>query len=318
MKPLLIILAMLMSTDSIGQTWPTRPVRLIFPFAAGGSGDSLARFLGAKIAADLGQPVVVENKVGAGGSIGTGEVVKAPADGHTLLFSSTGPLTIFPAISPTPTYSPDKDLVAVGQAVSTPAVIVVPAKSRFNSLAELVAFARANPGKLNFASAGNGTITHLGIELLKHEAKVFMTHIPYRGAAPALTDLIAGTVDLMLTDVPAAVGFIKGGQLKALAVASLARSPVLPGVPTTIEAGYKSVLVTTWYGLMAPARTPPEVLTRANASLNRALLHADTAAYFKAQGVDAAGGTAAEFGAFMRAESVKWGTLAKAVGVKLD
>ena len=316
MKPLLIILAMLMSANSVAQTWPTRPVRLVFPFAAGGSGDSLARFLGAKMSADLGQPVLVENKVGAGGSIGTGEVVKAAADGHTLLFSSTGPLTIFPAISPTPTYSPDKDLVAVGQAVSTPAVLVVPANSRFNNLAELVKFARANPGKLNFASAGNGTITHLGTELLKHEAKIFMTHIPYRGAAPALADLIAGTVDLMLTDVPAAVGFIKGGQLKALAVAST--TPVLPEVPTTIEAGYKSVLVTTWYGLMAPARTPPEVVARVNASLNKALQDADTAAYFKSQGVDAAGGTAAQFGAFIRAESVKWGTLAKAAGVKLE
>jgi tripartite-type tricarboxylate transporter receptor subunit TctC len=318
MRPLLFVLAMLVSANSVAQNWPSRPVRLIFPFAAGGSGDSLARFLGARISADIGQPVLVENKVGAGGSIGTGEVVKALADGYTLLFSSTGPLTIFPAISPTPTYSPDRDLVAVGQAVSTPAVIVVPGNSRFNSLADLVAFARANPGKLNFASAGNGTITHLGTELLKHEAKVFMTHIPYRGAAPALTDLIAGTVDLMLTDVPAAVGFIKGGQLKALAVASTSRSPVLPEVPTTIEAGYKSVLVTTWYGLMAPARTPPELVARANASLNKALQHPESAAYFKTQGVDAAGGTAADFGAFIRAESVKWGTLAKAAGVKLD
>jgi tripartite-type tricarboxylate transporter receptor subunit TctC len=318
MKPLLVVLAMLLSANSVAQTWPTRPVRLIFPFAAGGSGDSLARFLGTKISADIGQPVLVENKVGAGGSIGTGEVVKAAADGHTLLFSSTGPLTIFPAISPTPTYSPEKDLVAVGQAVSTPAVIVVPANSRFSNLADLVKFARANPGKLNFASAGNGTITHLGTELLKHEAKVFMTHIPYRGAAPALTDLIAGTVDLMLTDVPAAVGFIKGGQLKALAVASTTRSPVLPEVPTTIEAGYKSVLVTTWYGLMAPARTPPDVVARANASLNKALQHPESAAFFKTQGVDATGGTAAEFGAFIRAESVKWGTLARAAGVKLE
>jgi tripartite-type tricarboxylate transporter receptor subunit TctC len=318
MKPFLIALAMLVSANGVAQTWPAKPVRLIFPFAAGGSGDSLARFLGTRISADIGQPVLVENKVGAGGSIGTGEVVKAAADGHTLLFSSTGPLTIFPAISPTPTYSPERDLVAVGQAVSTPAVIVVPASSRFGNLVELVNFARANPGKLNFASAGNGTITHLGTELLKHEAKVFMTHIPYRGAAPALADLIAGTVDLMLTDVPAAVGFIRGGQLKALAVASTARSPVLPDVPTTIEAGYKSVLVTTWYGLMAPARTPPEVVARANASLNKALQHPDSAAYFKAQGVDAAGGTAAEFGAFIRAESVKWGTLAKAAGVKLE
>jgi tripartite-type tricarboxylate transporter receptor subunit TctC len=291
---------------------------LIFPFAAGGSGDALARFLGAKMSADLGQPVLIDNKVGAGGSIGTGEVVKATADGLTLLFSSTGPLTIFPALSPTSTYNPEKDLVAVGEAVSTPAVLVVPANSHFNSVADLVNFARANPGKLNFASAGNGTITHLGAELLKHEARIFMTHIPYRGAAPALTDVIAGTVDLMLTDVPAAVSFIKGGQLKALVVASATRSPALPDVPTTIEAGYKSVLVTTWYGLMAPAHTPPEVVARLNTSLNKALQQADTAAYLKAQGVDAAGGTAAEFGVFIRAESAKWSALAKAAGVKLD
>ena len=299
------------------QAWPTKPVRVVVPFAAGGPADALARFLANKMAADVGQTIVIDNKGGAGGTLGAADVIRSN-DGHSLLFSSTGALVIVPALTPNLSYNPERDLAAIGQAVITPSVIVVSAKSPFNTLADLVKFAKANPGKLNFASAGSGTSTQLGAELLKKEAGIFMTHIPYRGAAPATTDLIAGVADMMVADVPAVVSLIKGGQLRALAVASPTRSPALPETPTTAESGLKGVVSGTWYGLMAPARTPPDVIAKVNAALNKALQHPDSLAYFKLQGVQPVGGSADEFGQFIRAEANKWGTLAKAVGVKLD
>jgi tripartite-type tricarboxylate transporter receptor subunit TctC len=299
------------------QSWPTRPVRIVVPFAAGGPADAMARFLANKMAADIGQTIVIDNKGGAGGTLGSAEVIRS-SDGHSLLFSSTGALVIVPALTPNLGYNPERDLVAIGQAVITPSVIVVSAKSPFNTLADLVKFAKANPGKLNFASAGSGTSTQLGAELLKKEAGIFMTHIPYRGAAPATTDLIGGVADLMVADVPAVVAFIKGGQLRALAVASPTRSPALPEIPTTAEANLKGVVSGTWYGLMAPSKTPPEVIAKVNASLNKALQHPDTVAFFKLQGVQSVGGSPEEFSQFIRAEAAKWGALAKAVGVKLD
>ncbi len=299
------------------QAWPTKPVRIVVPFAAGGPADALARFLANKMAPDIGQTIIIDNKGGAGGTLGSAEVIRS-TDGHSLLFSSTGALVIVPALTPNLGYNPERDLAAIGQAVITPSVIVVSAKSPFNTLADLVKYAKAHPGKLNFASAGSGTSTQLGIELLKKEAGIFMTHIPYRGAAPATTDLIAGVADLMAADVPAVVAFIKAGQLKALAVASPTRSPALPDVPTTAEAGLKGVVSGTWYGLMGPAKTPPEVIAKVNAALNKALQHPETVAFFKLQGVQSVGGSADEFGQFIRAEASKWGTLAKAVGAKLD
>jgi tripartite-type tricarboxylate transporter receptor subunit TctC len=314
----LVALAAALPLSSVqAQSWPTRPVRIVVPFAAGGPADAMARFLANKMAADIGQTIVIDNKGGAGGTLGSAEVIRS-SDGHSLLFSSTGALVIVPALTPNLGYNPERDLVAIGQAVITPSVIVVSAKSPFNTVADLVKFAKANPGKLNFASAGSGTSTQLGAELLKKEAGIFMTHIPYRGAAPATTDLIGGVADLMVADVPAVVAFIKGGQLRALAVASPTRSPALPEIPTTAEANLKGVVSGTWYGLMAPSKTPPEVIAKVNAALNKALQHPDTVAFFKLQGVQSVGGSPEEFGQFIRAEAAKWGALAKAVGVKLD
>ena len=287
------------------------------PFAAGGPADSLARFLANKMATDIGQTIVIENRAGAGGTLGASEVIKSNDD-HTFLFSSTGALSIVPSLMTNLSYNPERDLAAVGQAVITPSVIVVSAKSQFNTLADLVKFSKANPAKLNFASAGSGTSTHLGAELLKKEAGIFMTHIPYRGAAPAITDLIGGTVDLMVADVPAVVSFIKGGQLRALAVAAPNRASALSDVPTTTEANLKGVISGTWYGLMAPAKTSPDVITKMNAALNKALQNPDTAVFFRSQGVQSVGGSAEEFGSFIKSESNKWGSLAKAIGAKLD
>jgi tripartite-type tricarboxylate transporter receptor subunit TctC len=299
------------------QGWPAKPLRVVVPFAAGGPADTLARFLGGKVAADLGQQLLVDNKGGAGGTLGAADVARSPADGYTFLFSSTGALVIFPVLSKV-SYNPDKDLIPVVHAVTAPMAIVVSAKSPFQSLDQLIAFAKAHPGKLNFASAGGGTTTQLGAELLKREAGLFMTHIPYRGAAPALTEVIAGTADLMVADIPAVISFVKGGQLRALAVTWPTRSPALPEVPTTVEKGLKNVVASTWYGLMAPANTPPDVVTRLNAAVNKALAQPDTLSYLKAQGTEPAGGAPAEFGKLLKSDATKWGTLAKAIGAKLD
>lgn len=299
------------------QAWPTKAVRVVVPFAAGGPADALARFIAVRMTADLGQPVVIDNKAGAGGTVGANDVIRS-SDGHSLLFASTGAMVIVPAISPSPNYNPERDLVAIGQAVNTPGVIVVSSKSRFTKHAEMVAFAKTNPGKLNYASAGSGTSTQLGIELLKREAGVFMTHIPYRGAAPAITDLIGGSADLMFADVPAVVNFIQSGQLRALALADTKRSTALPDVPTTAEVGFKNVIGGTWYGLLGPAKTPPDVVTKVNAALNKALQNPETLAFFKAQGVVAAGGAAQDFSKFIQAEGVKWGGLVRSAGIKPD
>jgi tripartite-type tricarboxylate transporter receptor subunit TctC len=306
-------------TRAVAQAWPNaNPIRIVVPFAAGGPADSLARFLTSKMSADLGQRILIDNKAGAGGTIGAAEVAKSPPNGYHFLFSSTGALVIYPALANNLPYQPERDLIAVGQAVTTPQLIVVSAKSKFNSLDDLVKAARASPGKINFASAGNATTPHLGAELLKREAKIFMTHVAYRGAAPALTDLIAGNVDVMFADLPAVIAFVKSGQLKALALADAKPSELLPDIKTTTELGYKNVISGTWYGLMTTTKTPDEIVTRVNASLNKALQLPETQGFLKSQGAIAMGGSAADFEKFVKTESVKWSSLAKSVGVKLD
>ncbi|MET4576139.1 Bug family tripartite tricarboxylate transporter substrate binding protein [Ottowia thiooxydans] len=297
--------------------WPSRPVRLVVPFAAGGPADTLARFISIRLSREFGQPVVIDNKAGAGGTLGAADVAKS-TDGHSLLFSSTGALTVVPAVSTSMTYNPDTDLSAVGQAVVTPQVIVVASNSKITNLRELVAAAKAAPGKLNFASAGSGTTTQLGAELLKREANVFMTHIPYRGAAPAIVDVMAGNADFLVADVPAVMSFIAGNRLRALAIAAPKRSEALPQVPTTAEAGLPNVLSSTWYGVMAPSKTPAAVIARANEALNRVLQQPDSLAFFKEQGVTPVGGTPQDFARFIQSESAKWGSLAKRAGVTMN
>ena len=299
------------------QNWPSKSVRLVVPFAAGGPADALARFIGMKMTSELGQPVVIDNKAGAGGVLGATDVIQS-TDGHSILFASTGALVIVPAMSINPNYRPERDLIAIGQAVNTPSVAVVSAKSRFNKLSEIVSYAKDNPAKLNYASAGSGTSTQLGTELLKRDASIFITHIPYRGAAPAITDLISGTVDLMFADVPAVISFIHAGQLKALALASPERSPALPDVMTTSEAGFKTVISGTWYGFMGPAKMPLEVVTKINSALKKALQHPETVVFFKSQGVEAAIGSPQDFSKFISAEGLKWGALIKSANVKPD
>ncbi|UUZ65676.1 tripartite tricarboxylate transporter substrate binding protein [Polaromonas sp. P1-6] len=253
------------------QAYPNKPIRVVVPFPAGGPVDQTARALGAKLSTALGQPIIIDNKGGAGGVLGADAVAKAPADGYTLLFSSAGALSIVPNIAPSMPYNPQKDLLAVTQALKVPTVLVVSANSKYKTFADLMRFAKANPDKVNYGSAGSGTTTHLEVELLKREAKLSMNHIPYRGAAPGLTDLMGGQVDLMMVDVPVVLPFIKAGKLRALAVTSATRIPVLKDVQTTAELGLPKVEVYNWYGMLAPARTPPEIVNKMYGAVEAAL-----------------------------------------------
>ncbi|HSV53460.1 MAG TPA: tripartite tricarboxylate transporter substrate binding protein [Burkholderiaceae bacterium] len=317
-KALAVLAIAAFGQSTPAQDFPAKPIRLVVPFAAGGPADLQARWLGIKLGAALGQQVVVDNKGGAGGILGTQVVTSAPADGYTLLFSSVGAIAISPYIAEKVPYSPRDDLAPVVRVATAPTVLVTAAGSRYQNLAGLIAYARANAGKVSFASAGPGTTTQLGSELLKREAGIDMIHIPYKGAAPALTDVMAGTVDVMFADAPVVLPFLRSGKLKALAVGTTEREPALAEVPTTAEAGQKGVLVSTWYGLLAPAKTPAAVIAKLNKAVNAVLASPEAKAFFAGQGLQSNGGSPHEFSAFIQSESTRWTALAKAAGVKMD
>ena len=300
------------------QAYPTKPIRLVVPFPAGGPVDQTARALGAKLSTSLGQSIMIHNKGGAGGLLGADAVAKSPADGYTLLFSSAGALAIVPHIVPSMPYNPQKDLVAVTQALKVPAVLVVAASSKYKTFADLKPAATGDASKINYASAGSGTTPHLQAQLLKREAKLNINHIPYRGAAPALTDLMGGQVDMMLVDIPVVLPFIQSGKVRALAVTNATRIPVLKDVPTVGELGLPKAEAYNWYGMLAPARTPPEFINKMYGAVGAALRSPDVKRQFEQQGVEVVGSKPEEFGPFMAAESERWGSLAKAVGAKLD
>ena len=300
------------------QAFPTKPIRLVVPFPAGGPVDQTARSLGAKLSNSLGQSIIIDNKGGAGGLLGADAVAKATPDGYTLLFSSAGALAIVPHIVPSMPYNPQKDLVAVTQALKVPAVLVVSSTSKSKSFADLKTAATGEASKVNYASAGSGTTPHLQAELIKREAKLNINHIPYRGAAPALTDLMGGTVDMAVIDIPVVLPFIQSGKLRALAVTSATRIPVLKEVPTVGELGIPKAEAYNWYGMLAPAHTPAEVINKMYVAVGAALKSPELKQQFEQQGVEVVGSKPEEFAPFIAAESARWGTLAKAVGAKLD
>ena len=321
--PLLIALALPIAAAA--QAWPSKPVRIVVPFAAGGTTDILARVLAPELQKVFGQPFLVDNKPGAGGNLGAADVAKAAPDGHTLLMGTVGTHGINAALYPKLPYDPVKDFVPITLVAGVPNVLVMnPANAQrygINSVADLIKFAKANPGKLNMASSGNGTSIHLSGELFKSLTGSYMLHFPYRGSGPALLDLLGGSMDLMFDNLPSALPQIKAGKLKALAVTSASRSTALPDLPTIEQAGgpaLKGYEASSWFGLLAPAGTPIDVVNRLQQETAKALSAPALNERLLAQGAIPSGMTSAEFARHIAAETQKWAGVVKASGAKVD
>jgi tripartite-type tricarboxylate transporter receptor subunit TctC len=303
--------------------WPNKPVRIVVPFAPGGTTDILARTLAPELSKAFGQSFVVENRGGAGGNIGAEVVAKAPGDGYTLLMGTVGTHGINKSLYSKLPYDPQKDFAPITLVAGVPNVMVMSTKRAqdlgINSVADFVKHAKANPGRLNMASSGNGTSIHLAGELFKARNGIFMTHIPYRGSGPAMTDLLAGNMDVMFDNLPSAMPHIKAGNLKAFAVTSAVRSEALPDVPTVAEAGkLPGFEASSWFGLLAPAGTPADVVSRLQQETAKALNLPAVKERLLAQGAIPSGNTPAQFAALIDAEIKKWEAVVKASGAKVD
>jgi tripartite-type tricarboxylate transporter receptor subunit TctC len=303
--------------------WPTKPVRIVVPFAPAGTTDILARALGPELGKAFGQPFVIDNKPGAGGNLGADAVAKSPPDGYTLLMGTVGTHAINAALYPKMAFDPVRDFVPIVLVAGVPNVLVMnpatAAADRIDSVADLIRYAKANPGKLNMASSGNGTSIHLSGELFKAMTGTYMLHFPYRGSGPALLDLIGGTMDLMFDNLPSALPQIKAGKLKALAVTSAQRSAALPDVPTIAEAGpVKGFEASSWFGLFAPAGTPADIVNRIQQETAKALQSPMVRERLLAQGAIPGGQSPAEFASFIAAETKKWAQVVKVSGAKVD
>jgi tripartite-type tricarboxylate transporter receptor subunit TctC len=271
MKPILALIGVAASvalamTPARSDEYPSRPIKIIAPIAAGGPSDTAARLVAQALARHINQSVVVENRTGAGGVLGTEMVANAPADGYTLLLSIAATFTVIP-LSKTVGYDPEKDFIALGQIWQAPQAMVVNIESKFKTAADLVSYAKANPGKLTFGSAGIGTTTHLSIELLQRDAAIEVTHVPYRGTSQSVADIMGGTIDAAFGDISNVVPFVDGGKLTALATTGIERSPLMPNVPTTTEAGISGVRTVNWYGLHVSSKTPPEIVEKLKAAV---------------------------------------------------
>jgi tripartite-type tricarboxylate transporter receptor subunit TctC len=312
-----VVIAAAWLSPAVAQDYPNKPVRIMAPFPPGGLVDVLARALGDEMSKSLGQPVIVENKPGAGGNIGADVVAKAAPDGYTLLMTSPGIQSINQFLYKTMPFDPEKAFVPISMVADMTMLVAVHPKTKIKTLKELVAFAHANPGKLNFGSAGIGTTGHLGQELLVHVGKMKVTHVPYRGAAPAVKDLIAGQIDGVMDNPPTVLAHIQAGTITALAVAGKQRVAVLPEVPTAAEAGLPGWEASSWFGLVAPAGTPSAIIKRLHAEVAKAM-KSPLMQKLSARGMRMVGDSPAEFDAFIIAERKKWGEIIKAANIKVQ
>ncbi|MEF7612456.1 tripartite tricarboxylate transporter substrate binding protein [Aquincola sp. MAHUQ-54] len=298
--------------------YPNKPLRIIVPLAPGGSADAMCRLVGNGLAKVLGQTVIVENRAGAGGVTGLGEVVKSRPDGYTLGYSLAGALTVAPHIAKNMPFDPLKDLAPLTQVVAVPEILVAHPNVGVKTLQALVAKAKAEPGRLNFGSAGNATVPHLGGELLKREAGIDIVHVPYKGSGPALNDLLAGQVELMVSDITLVRPHIAAGRLVALAVAGPARVSELPEVPTAAQAGLPGFTIANWHGMVAPAGTPAALLTRLRDAIAQVVRLPEVAARIDQEGAEAVVSTPAAFASFLQQESARSATLVKALGIRWE
>jgi tripartite-type tricarboxylate transporter receptor subunit TctC len=302
---------------AFAQTWPDKPIKFIMAAPAGSSIDVLGRTIAEKLTTRLGQPVVVENKPAAGGTVATAEVARAAPDGYTMMIGFNGPLSFAPLLQKLP-YDVQKDLAPVITTTSQPNVLAVTASLPVKSVADLVAYAKANPGKLNYASVGNGSSSHLNMELFKQMAGIDAVHVPFNGSPPAVTATLQGETQMMFAVMQPLQAQIQAGKLRALAVTSAKRFPLLPSYPTIAESGYPGFEALAWNGVMVPAATPKPVIARLNAEINAVLKEPDVVQKMQAQGFDLIGGTPEEFAALVKGETDKWAPVIKKVGLKID
>jgi tripartite-type tricarboxylate transporter receptor subunit TctC len=300
------------------QQYPSKPIRFVVPYPAGGPLDTVARLLAQKVSEGVGQPVVVDNKPGAGGNIGADIVAKSPADGYTILMGAVATHAINPTLYASIPYDAMRDFAPITQVASTPNVLVVNSSIPAASVREFIAHAKANPGKLNFGSGSTGSAGHLAGELFKAMAGVEMTHVPYKGAAPAMTDLIGGNIQLMFDNLASSLAQVRAGKIRALAVTTARRSPLAPELPTVAESGLPGFDISTWFGVFAPAGTPREALERLHAQFTRALAAPDVREKMLNLGAEPVGSKPEEFASYIRAEAEKYARVIKASGAKVD
>ena len=317
MRLVLIIAFAVLPLVATAQPYPSKPVRIIVNFPAGGVADIYARIIGAKVQESWGQPVVVENRTGGGGNIGADAVAKSAPDGYTLNMSAIGPHAVNVSLFSKMPYDPVKDFAAIALVLEAEGLLVVHPTVPASNVAELIAYARANPGKLTFASAGPGTASHLAGELFKTMAKVDMLHIPYKGNVPAITDLLAGQTSLLFATMPTVLPHAKAGKLRAIATLGSERSAATPELPTIGET-LKGFEVNNWIGLFAPAGTPPEIVKRWNAEVMRVMQSPDIQARLPVDGARFTPNTPEQFSAFVKSEIVKWAPVVKASGARVD
>ena len=300
------------------QQYPNKAVRVIIPYPAGSTPDIVGRTLSSKLQEALGQPFVVENRAGAGGNIGAEAVAKAPADGHTLLVAVNGPVAVNKFLYKSLGYDSDRDLLPISLLASSPQMLVVTPSVAASDFKTFVGYLKANPGRLSYASVGSGSASHLTMELLKSDARVFIVHIPYRGFPPAVTDMLSGNIQTMFAIIPAVLPQVRAGKLKALAVTGLKRSALAPDVPSVAELGYPQLESLAWIGLLAPASTPAEVVNRLHAEGTKAMRAPDTRDALGKQGFDVVANSPAEFSAWIRVEQEKWSRVIRASGATAD
>lgn len=312
------LLAALLPAAACAQAYPSKPLRLIVPFPAGGPADIFGRFLAQGMAAQLGQPVVIENISGASGVLGVDRAAKSTPDGYTLALISSTAASIGPFAMAKMPFDPAKDLALITTVVRVPEVIVAHPALPANTLSELVAYAKANPGKVNYGSAGSGGITHLAGELLKAEAGINIVHVPYKGAAPAVNDMLGGQVQMGIFDVPVVLPHIRAGKLKALATASLKRAATLPDVRTTPEVGYPKVLSDNWYGLIGPNGMPQSILKRIHAAAVAALNAPELVEQYARVSAVPMPSSPEEFAVYLAQDQAKWGAVVRAIGFKAE
>ncbi|XAH24262.1 tripartite tricarboxylate transporter substrate binding protein [Xylophilus sp. GW821-FHT01B05] len=317
-RKMLALAALAFTLAAQAQTYPTKPIRLIVPFPPGGGTDILSRLVANKLTEVSKWTVIPDNRGGAGGTIGIAEATKAAPTGYDMVMGQKDNMVVAPWLYKNLSYDPTKNLVAVAHVAYTPVIIVTAANSRFKTLADVVAAARAAPDTITYGSPGNGTTIHLAGEIFKNAAGIKIRHVPYKGSNPAMMDVLAGNVDLMVSSVPSAMGQIKGGKLRPLAVTSARRSTALPDVPTVAESGFKDFDVSTWYGLFMPAGTPKDIVTTMNTEVNRLLAMPDVQAAIHAQGAEPQAMTPDQFSHLLNTDYQKWRSIVQESGATIE